>query len=350
MSERSAAAVRTTAPDPVGSEREVVVLRLGDGRGRTGWGEASPLEGYSPDDIGGAKRALDDWATRWAGGEADGSDSALCAVPSARCAAEFALLDLRARQLGVPLHAVLLDLATPSRPVQRVPVCALVSLPGVERPGAPAAPTDLLREVGDRVGEGFKVVKFKVGGGQQFSLQLDQLRAVRAQFPHLKIRLDANGSWTPEEACDRLGELKAAIDPALVEQPVGAVELLTFGDSPVPLAADESLRLPDSVAAVTRSGACMAVVLKPMVLGGPRACLSLAGVAHANGARAIVSHTFGGPVAHAASCELALAMAAIDPIGPPIAAGLAGHDDLEQRAGPWIEPKEIQGHGVEVSR
>jgi len=106
--------------------------------------------------------------------------------------------------------------------------------------------------------------------------------------------------------------------------------------------------LPDSIDAVTGQGACAAVVLKPMVLGGPRACLSLAERAHANGARAIVSHSFGGPIAHAASCELALALAAIDPNGGSLAAGLAGHDHLEQRAGPWIEPKLIQGHGAEV--
>jgi L-alanine-DL-glutamate epimerase-like enolase superfamily enzyme len=328
------------------------MLRLDDGQGHTGWGEASPLEDYSPDDLDSARRVLDHWAARWAGGEVDGmdSDQDFLATPSARCAADVALLDLRARQLGVPLRAVLLDIATPSRPVERVPVCALVSLPGVERPGAPAAPTDFLNEVEDRVRDGFEVVKFKVGGGHEFSRQLDQLSAVRAEFPRLVMRLDANGSWTPEEAPQRLLELEAAIHPELVEQPVGAAELLTFGGSPVPLAADESLRLPDSVAAITRSGACTAVVLKPMVLGGPQACLSLARIAHANGARAIVSHTFGGPVAHAASCELALAMAAIDPIGPPIAVGLAGHDDLEQRAGPWIEPKETQGHGVEVRR
>ncbi|MFQ5530285.1 MAG: hypothetical protein ACE5FP_08035 [Gemmatimonadota bacterium] len=60
MSERSAAALRTTVRDPFGAEREVVVLRLDDGEGRIGWGEASPLEGYSPDDLDGAERTLDD--------------------------------------------------------------------------------------------------------------------------------------------------------------------------------------------------------------------------------------------------------------------------------------------------
>jgi L-alanine-DL-glutamate epimerase-like enolase superfamily enzyme len=231
--------------------------------------------------------------------------------------------------------------------VQRVPVCALVSLQGVDRPGTPAASGDVLTDVRHWIAEGFSVVKFKVGGDGGFMEQLDQLRAVRAEFPHLKIRLDANGSWTPDEALQRLAELKSAIDPELVEQPVGAIDLLTFTDSPVSVAADESLRLSDAILAVTQPGRCDAVVLKPMVLGGHRACALLAREAFANGARVIVTHTFGGKVAHAAACELTLAVAAADPVRDPLAAGLAGHSELMQRDGPWIVPSGETGHGVD---
>lgn len=358
MNGRSAATLRTAVRDPFGVEREAVLLRLDDDAGNIGWGEASPLEGYSPDDIDGASRALDAWVVRWTAGEFDGdgfersldlalAESDLRGVPSVRCAIDTAVLDLEARRLGVPLHAVLADLLKSTRVVQRVPVCALVTLHGVDRPGTPAAPADALSEVRRLVAEGFSDVKFKIGAGPEFSLQLDQLRAVRAEFPQLRIRLDANGSWMPDEAHQRLGELKAAIDPELVEQPVGALDLLTFVDAPVPVAADESLRLSDAIPAVTQPGGCEAVVLKPMVLGGHLACLSLARQAHANGARAIVSHTFGGRIAHAAACELALAVAVADPGGDPPAAGLAGHDELEQRDGPWIVPTDLAGHGVE---
>ena len=350
MSDRAAAALRTTVPDPFGTDREVVVLRLDDGAGCVGWGEASPLAGYSPDDLDGAERALDDWAARWVEGDASAtvSDPGLLLTPSARCAADVALLDLSARSRGIPLRSVLLDMTSPSHAVARVPVCALLSLSGIDRAGTPPASADLLRDVLGLVSEGFKVVKFKVGTQPEFSRQLEELRAVRAEFPYLKIRLDANASWAPDEARQRLRELKSAIDPELVEQPVGPTELLTFGQSPIPLAADESLRLRDSVQKVTQPGGCSAVVLKPTVLGGLRACIAAAEIAHANGAQAIVSHTFGGPIAHAAECELALAVAAADPVGHPPAAGLAGHDNLDQRAGPWIEPAAIVGHGVEA--
>jgi len=358
VSDRSAATLRTVVRDPFGADREAVLLRLDDGAGNVGWGEASPLAGYSPDDIDGASRALDAWAVRWTAGEFGGNgfertlDLALAhtdlrGVPSVRCAIDTAVLDLEARGLGVPLHVVLLGLFEETQVVKRVPVCALVSLQGVDRPGTPAVSADVLSDVRQWIAEGFSVVKFKVGGDRGFMEQLEQLRAVRAEFPNLKIRLDANGSWTPEEALQRLAELKAAIEPELVEQPVGALELLTFADSPVSLAADESLRLSDAIPAVTQPGGCDAVVLKPMVLGGHRACAELAREALANGARVIVTHTFGGKVAHAAACELALAVAAADSVGDPLAAGLAGHDELTQRDGPWIVPSADVGHGVE---
>ncbi len=360
MSNRSASAVRTLVRDPFGVEREAVLLRLADGAGNIGSGEASPLQGYSPDDLDSAECVLDDWAAKWTAGEVqvagcDRASSQAAAAgefqgaPSARCAVDTALLDLEAHRLGVPLHAVLLGPFEPTHSVRRIPVCALVTLPGVDRPGTPTAPTDIVAEVKQRVAEGFKDVKFKIGGEPGFSAQLDHLRAVRAAFPDLRIRLDANGCWTPDEARRRLGELKAAIDPELVEQPVGATDLLTFGNAPVPLAADESLRLADAVRALTGPGGCVVVVLKPMVLGGLRTCLSLADQAVANGARAIVTHTFGGPIAHAAACELALAVAAADPVGCPPAAGLAGHDEIEQRDGPWIVPAKLTGHGAEAA-
>lgn len=351
MSERQAGALLTALIDPAGAERQAVVLRVVDESGAVGWGEASPLPGYSKDDLADVESGLDDWAARWTRDEipqtADpDEDAALAALPSARCAVDTALLDLAARRTGVPLHEELLALASPARPVARVPVAALVSLTGVERPGAPRAPRSVLGEVTERVAEGYKTVKLKIGG-EDFAAELAQLAEIRAAFPFLQLRLDANGSWTPEQARARLAELKRQITPELVEQPVDSEALFSFGSAGVLLAADESMRLPGAIERLAESGGCAAVVLKPMVLGGPRPCLRLARAAFAAGMGAIVSHTFGGPVAHATACELALALAAIDPTGRAFASGLAGHDELPQRRGPWVEPVAVTGHGVD---
>lgn len=365
MSDRAGAALRTVVVGPAGEEREAVVLRLDDGLGTVGWGEASPLPGYSPDSLDTAERALDDWVDRWLADEArtetetggiDSSgpagDEALRESPAAGCAADTALLDLATRRLGVPLHAGLLDLLRPARGVARgvarVPVAALVTLTGVERAGAVDASVDVLAAVADRVADGYRTVKFKLGGVAGFEAELEELTAVRAVFPYLRMRLDVNGGWRTDEAGERLASLQQAIAPEFVEQPVGAEALLELGRMPVPLAADETMRLPGALARLAEGGGCAVVVLKPMVLGGLRSCLALAGEAYENGIDVVVSHTVGGPVAHAAACELALALAAAAPASPVPAAGLGGHDDLPQRSGPWIAPADVIGHGIDA--
>ena len=54
---------------------------------------------------------------------------------------------------------------------------------------------------------------------------------------------------------------------------------------------------------------CIAVVLKPMALGGYQTCLRLAAEAKVLGLDVTVSHLFDGPVALAAAAHLALAVA-----------------------------------------
>ncbi|MFW6039920.1 MAG: mandelate racemase/muconate lactonizing enzyme family protein, partial [Gemmatimonadota bacterium] len=296
MSERQAGALLTALVDPTGAERQAVVLRVVDESGAIGWGEASPLPGYSDDELADVESALDDWAARWTRdevsnyGESDGSDGddLPAGLPAARCAVDTALLDLATRRSGTPLHVGLLALASPVRPVGRVPVGALVSLSGVERPGAPRTPHSVLGEVTERVAEGYKTVKLKIGG-EDFAAELVQLAEIRAAFPFLRLRLDANGSWAPEQARAHLGELARRITPELVEQPVDPEALFSFASPGVLLAADESMRLPGAVQRLAESGDCAAVVLKPMVLGGPRRCLRIARAAFDAGIGVIVT-------------------------------------------------------------
>lgn len=351
---RRGLALRTSVTDVDGREREAVVVRLDDGLGDVGWGEASPLPGYSPDDLDDVEAAIDAWLEGWSGAgtppddlAADpAGDAALAGLPSAACAIDTALLDLAARRLGVPLHARLLDLSTPARPVERLPVAALVVPPGMRSPSEAEPTPDVMGEIARRVAEGYKTIKIKIGS-PDFESDLERVARVREAFPYLKIRLDVNGRWPLENAEQHLSRIGRTVVPEFVEQPVEASAMLDFAFSEVPLAADESMRLAGAIEALARNGT-VAIVLKPMVLGGPRACVRLAEQAFATGLRVIVSHTYGGRLAHAAACELALALAACDPMTRPPAAGLAGHDDLPQRAGPWVEPDGGPGHGADA--
>ena len=69
--------------------RDGLLLRLRDGE-REGWGEISPLPGFSLETLDDARTALLAWASAWR----DGEDGALPAPPSAAFGASCALAEL----------------------------------------------------------------------------------------------------------------------------------------------------------------------------------------------------------------------------------------------------------------
>ncbi|WP_296666219.1 o-succinylbenzoate synthase [Demequina sp.] len=96
-----------------------------------------------------------------------------------------------------------------------------------------------------------------------------------------RVRVDANGAWDVDTAVKALKELDAAAraggGPGLeyVEQPCARVselaQLRRLTD--VPIAADESVRLPGDAHEVMRAGAADILVLKVAPMGGVAACL-----------------------------------------------------------------------------
>lgn len=299
-------------------ERHGVLLEVEDDGGARGVGEASPLPGYSPDTLEACEAALAAWGARLPieiGGDGPplerveaSSSSAPDDAPAARMAVETALLDLIGRRSGVPVS----ELLSGSRPTAAVPLCALLS----GRDGAARA-----AEVREGLASGVRCFKLKVGG-PDFAGELEAIRSLRRDCPGpWLLRLDANGAWSPEEARRNLAAL-AGLGVELVEQPVAGDALFDLTGSPVLLAADEAMRLPGAVGRLRASRACAAVVLKPMVLGGLVRCLRLGRSAREARLGVIVTHSFDGPVALAAACELALALAT------PLPCGLAPHPAL----------------------
>ena len=84
------------AHGPVG-DREVLLLGLSDADGNTGWGEAAPLPGFTPETLDEAGEAILAWLD-------DGDRADPPATPTARAAVDGALLHLAARAAGLPLH------------------------------------------------------------------------------------------------------------------------------------------------------------------------------------------------------------------------------------------------------
>ena len=132
-----------------------------------------------------------------------------------------------------------------------------------------------------RAGGGCRTAKVKVAEpGQDLAQEQARLEAVReALGPDGRIRVDANGLWSLEEAVTRIPLLdRAAGGLEYVEQPCAEVEDLARVRRrvDVPVAADESIRRAEDPYRVRDLEAADVAALKVQPLGGVRACLRIA--------------------------------------------------------------------------
>ena len=209
-----------------------------------------------------------------------------------------------ARWLAAGIEAAYAGWPVPAR--SAVPVNATV----------PAVPPDRVADVLSRF-DGCMTAKVKVGErGQALSDDVDRVAAVRAALgPHGRIRVDANGAWSVEDALAALGTL-AAYDLEYAEQPCASVEeladlrkALARNGIDVPIAADESIRKVDDPLRVARTGAADIIVVKVAPLGGVARALE---VVNECGLPAVVSSALDTSVGIAAGVALAAALPALD--------------------------------------
>lgn len=321
------------------ADRSGVVLELVDERGRRGFGEASPLPGFSVEPLEQVRRLLvqlEQGLGPLVGRTfLDRSDvRALTAVldwpPSALHALEQALVDLLGQVRGRPAAAIL---GSTYRP--RVLVHRLVTGPQ----SAAAA-----------VADGVRCVKLKVAT-QPLADELAILAAVRqAVGADVQIRVDANGGWDLATARQALG-LMSRYRLSCVEQPVPADELDGMAElallSGVAIAADEGLRNRADLEATVARRAANIVVIKPMLVGGPIAALELLEAAFDAGLDAYVTTTIDGPIGRLSALHVAAAapMCALLPCGLDTAPLLQGGGPSRATRG-WMHVSERAGFGV----
>jgi o-succinylbenzoate synthase len=323
------------------SARQGLLLQLWDDLGHQGLGEASPLPGYSPDDLAACEAELHAFEYSaldldLAPDGLDGTPSLLTRLaavtgrvraPAARFALETALLDVISRRARRPLWHVLQALHGQHASTAHAAGVAL---------NAVCTASDVARVLGEIAAardRGIRCVKLKVG--RDFERELAVLEAVRARHgDEISLRVDANQAWTPDESREHLQRL-AVVAPEYVEEPVPEplTHLPALAPLPVPVALDESLAFAGEESqagarvagldALLAGGLVSVLVLKPMLLGGLTRIMALAARARAHGADVVISHLFDGPVALAACAHLAVALAT------PRACGLDRHAGLQ---------------------
>jgi o-succinylbenzoate synthase len=278
-----------------------LLLRLMTDAGIAGLGEASPHPALGIQGVHEAEVALSRLASGLLGADADRLAAGLPEgiPPALACALDTAALDAIARSRGVPLARLLNDQARASVPVNAT-IASETAAAAADEAAAAA------REAG------FRCVKLKVGMAPNLEGERQRAAAVRrALGPDVKLRLDANGAWTVEQAVRTIRSL-AEFGLEYVEQPVAPGDLSGMArvrrDGGVPIAADEDVSGVEAARRILEAGAADTLVIKPMVVGGLRPAMEIAAMARQAGASVVVTTTVDAGVGTAAALHLAAAL------------------------------------------
>lgn len=318
------------------SQRETLLVRLTCKKtGITGYGEASPLPGFSLDTI-------DDAAAWLHGADLSGltfhdtpdmshwvraSGLGAAAAPSAaRFCLESAFLTGSCAVTGETLEEALFRLVAPEAKA------LVVSTRLASRPVVSATLLDVLvdeaEEHAQRLSDsGLSVFKVKVG--RDLPAETLRIKAITHRLQSrgrpVCLRLDANQSLSLREF-ERQAALWRELPIEYVEEPWSTTELGSIAPTPhlgLPLAFDESLATaPELVLPWLETGQVGALVCKPMYLGGVLSTNRWFDVARAHQLPIVLSHLFDGPRA----LRVYQAMARV--FAPGIVAGLAPHPAL----------------------
>ncbi|WP_457653638.1 o-succinylbenzoate synthase [Rhodocaloribacter sp.] len=269
------------------SFREGCLVRLRAADGREGWGEVSPLPGFSAETLAGAEADLARVVAAMAreGWSDDPPEilhalgarmDALDPLPSVRFGVELAMMNLTAAVRGEALPFVLTPHARNAIPVNALLTEEADLATGIERVRA----------------GGYRVVKLKVGR-RAVARDVERVRRVRALLgPDVVLRLDANRAWDlPTATVFADGVRGAGI--AYVEEPLADPSGLRafVANTGLPVALDETMPGLDPEALVDHRYA-RAVVLKPTLCGGLTKTLRLASSASALGMTPVLSSAF----------------------------------------------------------
>lgn len=230
-------------------------------------------------------------------GPAEAVVASVRGCPPAAAAVEMAVLDVRARAAGVPLHRLL-----GAKHVDSVPLMRILALKSPEQVADNAA---------RRVAEGYHHLKIKLDNTDA-GLDADRVAAVRDRVgPDIHLILDANQSYSAEQAL-AFYPLVHPYGIDIFEQPVpesdhAGLALLTR-ELPCAVDADESARSLAAVTELARTRAVDSVSLKLLKLGGLTAMRQAADTCRAHDVRFRIGAHVGSRLLNSAALQLAVTL------------------------------------------
>lgn len=300
--------------------RHDVWVRVRDGEGNEGWGEApaTPFYGETAETVAAVLPRLGEALSGAAGGDPFALERMEAALahsvgrnPAAKVAISAALHDLVGKRLGVPVWR-LWGLDPASAPVSSFTI-------GIDE-------LEVMREK-VREAAGYSILKIKVGTSRDAEI----LGMIREEAPEKVLRVDANTGWTVKQAIAALPMLME-YGVEFVEQPLapGDVEGLRLlrESSPLPIIADESCR---TLADIPRLvGAVDGINIKLAKCASLREAVRMVHCARAHGLSVMLGCMVESTLGIAAAVQLAPLVDYVDLDG----AALLANDPF---AGPGIE-------------
>jgi L-alanine-DL-glutamate epimerase-like enolase superfamily enzyme len=302
------------------SVQRSVLVRVTTDEGIEGWGNVDPTPGYSLVSAVEIHDAVSRLAPVLVGADPFNLHSALARMDretadgfESKAAIEMAMLDLKGRALGVPVHSLLGGALTPD-----VTLNAWIGT---------VAPEQAAREAAEWVRRGFTTAKIKVSGSGDEGIA--RVAAVRAAVgDRLALRVDFNESLTLAEAVSCIRRLEPYA-LTLVEQPIARTDIAGLAGIRraigIPLMADESVTGPASLMDIIRREAADIVKVKVMKQGGLLRARQMIDCAAAAGLRVVIGHGFGLSLSTLAEAAVAATSDAVIPgceaVGPLKMAG-----------------------------
>ncbi len=283
---------------------KTVVVELTTDTGLTGWGEASPWPVFTGTAEGNATALGRYFIPAIIGADPfhvdvllEQAEKTVVRYPEAKAALETALLDIKGKALGIPIHQLLGGCHR-----DQVPLSFSLANPDFEEDIAKA---ERLHD------DGVSIFKLKTGF-KTHAFDLMRLERLREKFQdRLDLRIDFNQGMTAHEALPRLRDFES-FRLSFIEQPVPRdnleamahfAEVLT-----TPIMADESVFNSREAFVGARMRIADIFSLKIMKSGGVRCALDVAAIARSAGIGVYGGCMFETGIAHAAGAHLMAAL------------------------------------------
>ena len=233
---------------------------------QTGWGEAAPLAGLSPDFGPDFENQLGvvllqarsrSWDLKEDVTLQQVKELVPFSLPSIRFGLETALLDLVHGGTKRILANAFFDQGTP------IPINGLIWMGTKEF---------MLQQITQKLSAGFSCLKMKIGA-IDFEQELELLHFIRQQknADELTLRVDANGAFSTAEVLSKLEQLQEC-QLHSIEQPIRVGQWEAMRElalqSPIPIALDEELIGQSNKEKVLQLIKPQFIILKPSLLGG----------------------------------------------------------------------------------